>query len=231
MPCGTSKVKQGGVNPGAEGSPPLCCAVLYSTLFSRPWPPASSKCDQSAVCLWWMGSLWLRGCMMGPGSGRERDTGSLGILCIAHALVHTETLSLCSLIIRAHGSTRGLQLDTIYTREQAMTTCACFGNLLCCESSASLVLGYTWLCSYANPILKNWGKTEQYKSSQTLLLTLVLEGQWTWTGIFRSRMCLLCFSFIVRRTVWFVSCPIVIGKGEMSCYFKVEIDNFPPSCV
>lgn len=68
----------------------------------------------------------------GPGSGRERDTGSLGILCTAHALVHTEiqTLSLYPLIIRAHGSNRVLQLDTIHICEQAMTTCTCFRNLL-----------------------------------------------------------------------------------------------------
>lgn len=182
MPCGTSKVKQGGVNPGAEGSPPLCCAVLYSPLFPRPWPPASSKCDQSAVCLWWMGPLWLRGCMMGPGSGRERDTGSLGILCIAHALAPTETLSRYSLIIRAHGSIMGLQLDTIHTCEQVITACVCFRNLLCYESSASLVLGYIWLmqfqsvCSYAKHIFKNWEKTVQYKNCQILLLNLVFRG-------------------------------------------------------
>lgn len=56
---------------------------------------------------------------MGPGSGREHDTGSLDILCIAHALVHTETetLSRYSLIIRAHGSIRGLQLDTIHVNK------------------------------------------------------------------------------------------------------------------
>lgn len=50
---------QGGVNPGAVESPPLRRAALHSPLFPRPWPLASSKCDQSAVCLWWMGPLWL----------------------------------------------------------------------------------------------------------------------------------------------------------------------------
>lgn len=50
---------RGGVNPGAVESPPLHRAALHSPLFPRPWPPASSKRDQSAVCLWWMGPLWL----------------------------------------------------------------------------------------------------------------------------------------------------------------------------
>lgn len=80
----------------------------------------------------------------GPGSGRERDTGSLGILCTAHALVHTEiqTLSLYPLIIRAHGSNRVLQLDTIHICEQANVHLLQKSSL-CCESSASIVLGYT----------------------------------------------------------------------------------------
>lgn len=158
MLYGTSKVEQDGVNPGAVASPPLCCVVLSSSLFPQLWPPGFSKCDQSAVCVWWMGSLWPRGCLTGDQEVEGSVTQDL-LASHAHALVRTEIdihiflsfkdqsswlWQLCSWLTYVHAMTHVLFEQLFSNQSGSLFSKLC---LLCLSLDA--VIFYVSLCFWS----------------------------------------------------------------------------------
>lgn len=118
----------------------LCSCVLYSARRSSPGPgpQAFSKCDQSAFCVWWMGSLWPRDQEVEG----KRDPGSQRILC-TRACPHTDTRSVFLYLNDQRSwlwqsSTAG---EYTYMWRSHYNMCLLQEPSFCCQSSICLLLG------------------------------------------------------------------------------------------